>query len=375
MRDRRHSHPWKRKQDHHIPFSNHRRAWQPNKEKFVFNRFFGLMMSGLFLIVVGVILATIILNKLSGRTLVLIIVGTFLSVMILGVIPFIAREVKRITTPIVEVMSAADLVADGDFSIRVTEDYSGEFKKLAESFNRMVKELEEADARRRRLTADIAHELRTPLHILQGNLEGMQDGIYPMDETQLKRLLDEIRILSRLVDDLQTLTLAENQQLPLHLEDINLTVILQDVVRGFRGQAESLEIDLRLSPSPDDIHIHVDRDRLHQVLGNLIANALRFTPPGGKITLDSTQAEDKAIIRISDTGQGITKENLSYVFDRFWKEDASRAHRDDTGSGLGLSIAKGIIEMHHGEITVDSEWGEGTSFTITLPTVPHENAD
>jgi len=297
----------------------------------------------------------------------LIIAGTFLVIMILGTIPFIARQVKLITAPIVEVMSAADSVAKGDFNIRISEDYSGEFKKLAESFNKMVTELEEADDRRRRLTADVAHELRTPLHILQGNLEGMQDGIYPLDETQLKLLLDETKILSRLVDDLQTLTLAENQQLLLNFEDIDLSRLLSDVATEFSSQAELQGVELSLSLSPETLNIHADRGRMNQVLGNLIANGLCHTPSGGEIKICSQQEENCAIIQVSDTGKGIPEEDLPYIFDRFWKGDTARSRFDDSGSGLGLSISKGIIGMHHGEISVDSELGKGTIFTIKLP--------
>jgi len=367
MKDRRHFSQWERFKGYKTPFPHHHHVWEPRKERFLFNRFFGVMMSGLFLILVGAILATIVLRELSGSTTILIIAGTFLVIMILGTIPFIARQVKLITAPIVEVMSAADSVAKGDFNIRISEDYSGEFKKLAESFNKMVTELEEADDRRRRLTADVAHELRTPLHILQGNLEGMQDGIYPLDETQLKLLLDETKILSRLVDDLQTLTLAENQQLLLNFEDIDLSRLLSDVATEFSSQAELQGVELSLSLSPETLNIHADRGRMNQVLGNLIANGLCHTPSGGEIKICSQQEENCAIIQVSDTGKGIPEEDLPYIFDRFWKGDTARSRFDDSGSGLGLSISKGIIGMHHGEISVDSELGKGTIFTIKLP--------
>lgn len=362
-----HFHRWRDFNGKNNSYPRHHIVRSPDKERFLFRRFFGIFMSGLFLILVGVILATIVLQELSGRTLVIILVGTFLVIMILGTLPFIAREVKRITKPIAEVMSAADSVAEGDFSIRITEDYAGEFKKLAESFNRMIKRLEEADDRRRRLTADVAHELRTPLHILQGNLEGMQDGIYPMDEPQLKILLDETKTLSRLVDDLQTLTLAENEQLLLHYDDIAVKALLSEVVNGFSSQAESLRISLSFQPPAEVLIVHIDKDRIKQVLDNLIANALRYTPAGGQIRVIAEKKEETVLIRISDTGHGISEEDLPYVFDRFWKGDSSRIHRDGSGSGLGLAIAKSIIEMHHGVINVESKLGQGTTFTIQLP--------
>jgi signal transduction histidine kinase len=366
MKDRRH-HQWEKFTGYQKPFPHHHHAWEPRKERFLFRRFFGLIMSGLFLVLVGAVLATIVLHELSGSTMVLIFAGTFLVIMILGAILFIARQVKQITAPIVEVMSAADSVAKGDFSIRISGDYSGEFKALADSFNKMVAELEDADEQRRKLTADVAHELRTPLHILQGNLEGMQDGVYPLDESQLRLLLDETKTLSHLVDDLQILTLAENQQLALTYEDIDLDELLSDVVVQFSSQAESLGIETFYLPPSEKICLYADRSRLNQVLDNLFANALRHTPSGGKIKVLSWKRKNEAVIQVIDTGNGIPEEDLPHIFDRFWKGDPARSRHKGTGSGLGLSIAKGIIDMHHGSIHAKSEVGKGTVFTIKLP--------
>jgi len=195
----------------------------------------------------------------------------------------------------------------------------------------------------------------------------MQDGIYPMDDEQIKILLEETKVLSHLVDDLQTLTLAENRQLPLNYEDINIGILLSEVAAGFSNQVGSLGIELSVQSSPDQSIIQADRERLGQVFRNLIANGIRFTPQGGQITISSIEEEDWILIQISDTGAGIPEEDLPHVFDRFWKGDQSRARQEGVGSGLGLSIAKGIIEMHQGRISIDSQPNQGTTFTIRLP--------
>lgn len=360
---------WAREYRHHYhhSFRYHPPIWQKSKERFVVRRFFGPIMGVLFMVVLGFLAVTILINELPGTKVVMIVGGTVFVLLLLAAISYIGHAVKTASKPFVEVMSAADMVAKGDLSVRVSEDFPGEFKKMAKSFNRMVAELEGAEDRRRRLTADVAHELRTPLHILQGNLEGMQDGIYPKDDEQIKILLEEIRILSRLVDDLQTLTLAENKQLHLDISDVNVDDLLSETAAGFASQAESLDVELCVLSSLGQTTIGGDHERLGQVLRNLIANSLRFTPPGGKITISSALEGDHLLIQISDTGAGIPEEDLTYVFDRFWKGDQSRIRQSGVGSGLGLSIAKGIIEMHQGEISVDSIHDQGTTFSIRLP--------
>jgi signal transduction histidine kinase len=364
-----HHHPWDKDDKSYRHFKAHRNIWHEKKERFVFRRFFGPIMSVLFLVILAFVVGTVIVRELSGSFGVLIAVGSFFILLLLGAISYIDYTVRHVSKPFVEVMSAVDMVAKGDLSVRVSEDFPGEFNKLTKSFNHMVTELEEAENNRRRLTADVAHELRTPLHILQGNLEGMQDGIYPMDEDQVKLLLEETKILSRLVDDLQILSLAESKQLSLNFSDINVNGLLSEAAAGFISQAESLGIELVVSSSTNSGIISGDRERLGQVIRNIITNGLRFTPSGGEITISSIRDNGDILIQISDTGEGITEENLSHIFDRFWKGDQSRARQTGVGSGLGLSIAKSIVDMHHGEISVESQLNQGTTFTIRLPIV------
>ena len=280
-----------------------------------------------------------------------------------------ARAFKNIATPLADVMAAADAVAEGDLSARVSNDIAGGFGDLAKSFNRMAEELERADQRRRNLTADVAHELRTPLHIIQGNLEGILDGVYEPAEEHIEATLDETRALARLVDDLRTLSLAEAGQLSLVWEPVDVAELLADVGTSFGGQAEAMGIDLRIlaEPLPQDRQLIGDLGRLDQVLCNLVTNALRHTPAGGMVTLSAESIDSGIRINVQDTGEGIPAEELPYIFDRFWKGDRSRSHVGGAGSGLGLAIARQLVRAHGGRITAESEPGLGTKMIVELP--------
>jgi two-component system OmpR family sensor kinase/two-component system sensor histidine kinase BaeS len=229
----------------------------------------------------------------------------------------------------------------------------------------MVSELERADMQRRNLTADVAHELRTPLHIMQGNLEGIADGVYDADDEQIERLLGETRQLARLVEDLGTLSLAEAGQLPMNWEQVDVQELLGDVATSFSGQAEAAGVELSHEVSGEAAGLQVwgDAGRLDQVLSNLVANALDHTQPGGKIDMRAERHLGGGVIAVSDTGSGIAAEDLENIFDRFWRGEGRR----QTGSGLGLAIAKHLVQAHRGEISVESRLGEGTTFTIKLP--------
>jgi two-component system sensor histidine kinase BaeS len=274
------------------------------------------------------------------------------------------RAVQDIATPLASVMAAADRVAEGDLGVRVPERGPGDFGRLAESFNRMTEELERADQQRRNLTADVAHELRTPLHIIQGNLEGILDGVYEPTAEHVNATLDETRTLARLVDDLRTLSLAEAGQLPLTWEPVDVAELLADVATSFSGQAEAARIDLRVETEGELPTIVGDVGRLDQVLSNLMANALRYTSAGGAITLRAQPTDGGVCIVVHDTGKGIPPEDLPYIFDRFWRGDRSRSHAGGAGSGLGLAIARQLVQAHGGRIGVESEPGQGTTFTI-----------
>jgi two-component system OmpR family sensor kinase/two-component system sensor histidine kinase BaeS len=276
---------------------------------------------------------------------------------------------RRIGSPLADMMAAADAVAAGDLSVRVPERGRGNMAQFAHRFNRMTAELERAEANRRRLTADVAHELRTPLAILQGNLEGVLDGVYEPTRDHVGAMLDETRLLARLVEDLQTLSLAESGALPLHRQTLPAADLLEDAATRFAGAAADAGIILKVLPNDDSPMVSVDPDRLDQALSNLVANALRHTPAGGRITLSAESIKGGVELTVADTGAGIDAADLPHVFDRFWRGDRSRTRGDGQtgGAGLGLPIARRLIEAHGGMIRAESELGVGTTMVIWLP--------
>jgi two-component system OmpR family sensor kinase/two-component system sensor histidine kinase BaeS len=274
----------------------------------------------------------------------------------------------RFGRPLEQLFNTINAVEAGDLSARVPENNSDMFSDLVKRFNKMVGELERADEQRRNLTADIAHELRTPLHIIQGNLEGVIDGVYQPTTEHIKDTLDETHLLTRLVDDLQTLSLAETGQLPLHPTRFLLADLMADLTSSFSSQAASQSLDLQTNLVDPAQELTADYDRLNQVLSNLISNAMRHTPEGGKISIEAGpgfSSERSVRITVRDTGAGIASEDLPFIFDRFWRADRSRTGR--THSGLGLAITKQLVHAHGGTIEAQSETGKGTIFTIELP--------
>lgn len=274
--------------------------------------------------------------------------------------------------PLAQLLAAVDAVAAGDFSVRVPEHGPRPLRRLAVSFNRMTAELARAENQRRNLTADVAHELRTPLHILQGNLEGLLDGVYPPSEEHLRATLDEAQRLARLVDDLQTLSLAESGKLPLYPQPVAALDLLDETAASFSAAASAAGVELLVTPAaPDaaDLLVNVDAGRMAQVLANLVANALRHTPPGGHIRLNAAAVDNHQVrLEVADTGAGISPEDLPFVFERFWRGNKARTRQPgETGSGLGLAIARQFVEAHGGQIEVASPPGSGAQFTITLP--------
>ncbi len=275
-----------------------------------------------------------------------------------------ARSLRRMFTPLDELFRASERVANGDYSVRVEEKGPPEIHSLMKSFNSMAERLQVNDQQRRNMLADISHELRTPITVIQGNVEGILDGLYPADEARLKSIIEETQILSRLVDDLRTLALAESGALQLKRDPTNLVELIRDAVSGFEAQANEKDIRVELALA-DGEDANIDPQRIREVLTNLFSNALRYTPRGGEINVRLTDAsvggERTITISIQDSGPGIEPQLLPHVFERFYKSS------DSGGMGLGLSIARYLVEAHHGKIWAESEMGKGTTISFTIP--------
>jgi len=300
-----------------------------------------------------------------GRAELILLLACIAAPVLLVILFAGALVYRRVGSPLAEMMAAADAVAGGDLSARVGERGRGDMGRLARRFNRMTAELERAEQARRNLTADVAHELRTPLQIIQGNLEGTLDGVYEPTPEHLRATLDETRRLGRLVGDLQTLSLVEAGQLPLYPREVDAADLLEDVALRFMAQAAEAGVTLK-TQAGGPLPLHVDPDRLEQVLSNLTANALRHTPSGGRVMLAARAGGDGVELAVTDTGDGIPEADLPYVFDRFWRGDRARG-RATGGSGLGLAIARQLVRAHGGTIRAESAAGAGSAFIVYLP--------
>ena len=328
-----------------------RRQWRGSRRFFPFVFFFFSIIS-LFIGGTAAILYLIFSEYAGVKNIWFLLCGVPFAVALLAVFTAF-RLYTRFGRPMGEIFNAIDSVAEGNLSVRVPVSDSPQFNELTKRFNKMIGELERAEQQRRNLTADIAHELRTPLHIIQGNLEGIIDGVYEPTPEHINNTLDETKLLARLVTDLQTLSLAEAGQLPLHPTRFLLADLIEDLTSSFASQAASQGIDITTQIADPDQELTADYDRLNQVLSNLVSNALRYTPQGGKISLETETApgEERSVrIKIKDSGVGIAAENLPFIFDRFWRGDRSRTDRSN--SGLGLAISKQLILAHKGTIEV-----------------------
>lgn len=287
---------------------------------------------------------------------------------VLAVIGGLRRVVRGTAAPVGDLVEAAGRVEAGEIGTQVEVRGPAEVRSLARAFNSMSSRLEETDASRRRLLADVSHELRTPLTVMQGTLEGILDGVYPADEAHLLPILEETRVLARLIDDLRTLSLSEAGVLKLHPEPTDLARLVEEVAVGHRAAADEAGVDLTVEASGDLPTLEIDPARIRQVVGNLIANALRFTPAGGRVSVDAGLDSKDAWVRVRDTGPGIDPGSLEHVFDGFYRSAGS------PGSGLGLSIARNLVEAHGGRISIESPPGGGTEVRFTLSAASAEPA-
>jgi two-component system sensor histidine kinase BaeS len=286
-----------------------------------------------------------------------IVVGFVILVVLVAVL----RALRRATAPVGELIDAAGRVEAGDFSTRVSESGAREVRALARAFNSMSSRLEAMDAERRSALADVSHELRTPLAVIQGNVEALIDGVYPADREHLEPLLDEIRHMERLIEDLRTLTLVEAGSLTLHREPTDVAALLGEVVAGFQTQAERAGVDLAVRAPDGLLSVDLDPARIREVVANLVANALRHSSAGGHVDVLLEPGDGAVAITVRDTGSGIPADQLGRIFDRFYRA------ADSPGSGLGLPIAKSLVEAHGGAITATSAPELGTSIRFTIP--------
>ncbi|WP_418957535.1 sensor histidine kinase [Streptomyces tritici] len=275
---------------------------------------------------------------------------------------------RAVLQPVRAMTHAAQALGEGDLERRVPVSGRDEIARLGRAFNRMADSLQAGEERQRRLTGDIAHELRTPLANLRGYLEALRDGVVDPTPELLDSLHEEALLQQRIVDDLQDLALAEAGALTYHRGELDLRELLEAAGTAHRPQAEAAGVTLEVR-APYPVYVTGDADRLRQAVGNLVGNALRATAPGSRVTLSLAPRGELAVVEVRDTGKGIPAEHLPHLFDRFWRADASRG-RATGGSGLGLSIARQIVTDHQGTIDVASTVGVGTTFTIVLGTRP-----
>ena len=273
---------------------------------------------------------------------------------------------RQFTKPIRALKRGAARIAGGDLAYRVEVKSKDEFGELATSFNSMAATLDSSEQSRRRLFADIAHELRTPLSVIGGTVDAMLDGVYEPNPDNLTSIKEETEVLTRLVAELRDLTLAESGHLKLEVEPTNLAELVQRRVSQAEVIAQGKNISLKTDITERLPEIEADGRRVEQVVANLLDNALNHTPQGGTVTIAVSPDKDGILVSVSDTGEGIPPEHLPYIFERFYRVDDARS-RKTGGAGLGLAIAKQMVELHGGRIWVESEAGKGSKFSFTLP--------
>jgi signal transduction histidine kinase len=284
-----------------------------------------------------------------------------LVILFATVLTFFMLAMRRVGLPFGDIVAAADRVAGGDYSTRVAERGPPYLRVVSRAFNGMTARLQEQDRHRRDLLADIAHELRTPLAVLQGRLEGVLDGVYPRDDRQIGEVLEETRMLARLVEDLGTLAHAERGVMALKKEPTDIALLIYDAVRALEPESRARGVRVAVDADTDLELIDVDPLRVREVLINLVGNAILHSRAGAEVSVAAEETRAALVITVRDNGPGIGQDDLSKIFERFHKGPRSQ------GSGLGLAIARHLVRAHGGDIAVGSTVGVGTTFTVTIP--------
>ena len=344
------------------PFPPEGGAWRRVRRRFMQRMVgFALMAFIAFLLFVTLVVSVVIgvVNAVTGGAAPhpLWIVAVILLILFFN---FGARGARRLARPVGDLIEAAGKIEQGDYSARISARGPREVRSLANAFNAMSARLERSETERRRLLADVTHELRTPLTVIQGNIEALIDGVHPADEPHFRSILDETQVLSRLIDDLRTLSIADAGALPLHREQTDVGALARAVVGSFDAQAQTAGVTLPVDVQ-GDATAEVDPVRIREVLTNIVANAIRYTPKDGSVTTEIRTTDRDVTTVVRDTGEGIAPDLLPHIFERFTHAPNS------PGAGLGLAIAKGLVTAHGGEISAASEPGLGTEIRFTLP--------
>lgn len=275
---------------------------------------------------------------------------------------------RSVVAPVLAMSHATQRIADGRYDERLQANGEDELAQLALRFNRMAEKLSEVESMRRRLIGDVSHELRTPLTAIKGSMEGLIDGVLPATVETFQQIHAEADRLNRLVDDLQELSRVESRAYQLEIRPVDVASLVQTVTKRLAPQADSKRIMLDFDLTPELPRLLADEDRAIQILTNLTANALQYTPEGGRVTISAKQVKEEIHIAVQDTGIGIPPEHLAHIFDRFYRADKSRSRQNGGGSGIGLTIARALVEAHGGRIWVESAGeGLGSRFTFSLP--------
>ncbi|CAG0977715.1 two-component system, OmpR family, sensor histidine kinase BaeS [Anaerolineales bacterium] len=298
-----------------------------------------------------------------GQSITLSAVGTILLAFILGAI--LSQTISR---PIRELTKATHQMADGKFGQRVPVRSRDEIGELASSFNKMNDDLARSFNLRKQMTADIAHELRTPLSLIIGHAEGVHDGVLSASKENFEIIREEAERLEKLVNDLRTLSLADAGELAVEFQPVDVNKLLGDIKAHYAASFNQKKLAFDFKPASSSPQANLDAARFSQVLTNILDNALHYTPEGGRILISIEQNGGQIEIDIEDSGEGVSPEEAMHLFDRFYRADPSRT-RDEGGSGLGLAIAKSIVEMHGGKIWAESEKGKGLKVVIRVPAI------
>ncbi|HKF14973.1 MAG TPA: ATP-binding protein [Gaiellaceae bacterium] len=292
-----------------------------------------------------------------------VITGVVAAVLALAMVQFLAHGM---TYPLREMVAATRAMAKGDYDVAVTATSHDEVGELARAFNEMSRQLGEVDRFRRDLVANASHELRTPLGALRARLENLVDGVEPADGPALAETLAQVERLSRLVEQLLDLSSLESEAVPLELAEISALDLFEEVVGEWRGLADARGVRLEVFSLPADLRLRVDPGRMGQVLGNLVANAIRHSPAAGRVTLKARSSNGRPQLEVTDEGAGIPADELERVFERFYRSDRARSG-DDGGAGLGLAIARWIVELHGGRIAAAPANPHGCRMVVELP--------